>query len=89
MTEVFSSDPAAADEADLIVINRPFVGGHITRHYSSKGFRVVQIELSKALYLDDRWFDASEGAIDEGRLMEINAKLRTTYTEMASWSELS
>ncbi len=50
---------------------------------------MVQIEHSKALYLDDRWFDAGEGAIDEGRLMEVNAKLRTTYTEMASWSELS
>ena len=89
MEDLFISDPAAADETDLIALNRPFVGGHITSHYSSKGFRVVQIELSKALYLDDRWFDAGEGAIDEGRLMEINAKLRTTFTELASWSELS
>ena len=89
MEDLFISDPAAADEADLIALNRPFVGGHITRHYSSKGFRVVQIELSKALYLDDRWFDAGEGAIDDERLMEINAKLRTTFTELASWSDLS
>ena len=90
MTEIFSSDPAAAaGNEELIALNRPFVGGHITRHYSSKGFQVVQIELSKALYLDDRWFDAGEGAIDEGRLMEINAKLRTTFTELASWSEFS
>ena len=89
MAEVFSSDPVAAGDEELIALNRPFVGGHITSHYSSKGFRVVQIELSKALYLDDRWFDAGEGAIDEGRLMEINAKLRTTFTELASWSELS
>lgn len=89
MAEVFSPDPAAAGDEELIALNRPFVGGHITRHYSSKGFQVVQIELSKALYLDDRWFDAGEGAIDEGRLMEVNAKLRTTFTELASWIELS
>jgi N-formylglutamate deformylase len=38
--------------------NKPYAGGFITEHYGnpSAGFHVVQIEINRALYMDERHF---------------------------------
>lgn len=85
LTEVFSDDIALLNPNSPVAINDPFKGGYITQHYSSIGFWALQIELSKALYLHPRWFDPSSKAMDEGRIKELNGKLRTAWGELVRY----
>jgi formiminoglutamase len=39
--------------ASEVTINRPFAGGYITRTYGSQPLPWIQVELNRALYLDD------------------------------------
>lgn len=45
--------------AQDVQINRPFVGGHITRRYAGEKTPVVQVNLNRALYLAEPYFDRS------------------------------
>jgi N-formylglutamate deformylase len=61
-----SCAPAIMDCADTILRrlgytiarNKPYAGGFITEHYGvpSAGFHVIQIEINRALYMDERRF---------------------------------
>ncbi len=44
--------------------NKPYAGGYITEHYGvpSAGRHAVQIEINRALYMDERTIELSPGA---------------------------
>jgi N-formylglutamate deformylase len=65
---------------EQLTINRPFAGGFITRHFGNNPVPWVQVEISRALYLDPRWFDADSLEIDRERLAELNGMFRTAVT---------
>ncbi|MFQ6672523.1 MAG: N-formylglutamate amidohydrolase [Candidatus Tectimicrobiota bacterium] len=89
LADVLADEITEAGQAEPITLNRPYPGGYITGRYAAKGFGVVQIELSKALYLQPPWFDPSRRTLDEGHLKALNAKLRTAFAELAASPELS
>ena len=43
--------------------NKPYAGGFITEHYGNPaaGLHAVQIEINRALYMDERRFERSAG----------------------------
>jgi N-formylglutamate deformylase len=89
MAEVFASEIASSDHSNPIGLNQPFLGGHITRHYSEEGLWVLQVELSKEVYLDSQWFDTTTRKMDGDRLSGLNALLRAAFAELARSPELS
>ena len=46
-----------------VVRNKPYAGGFITEHYGrpAKGLHAVQLEINRALYMDERTLDLSDG----------------------------
>jgi len=54
-------------------LNSPFPGGHITRTYGNNPRPWVQIEMSRAMYLTEPWFDRQALKMDKGRLAELNS----------------
>jgi N-formylglutamate amidohydrolase len=58
----FLRDALAAEGYD-VQLNRPYAGGYITEHYGKpyRGVHAVQIEINRALYLDEMRFSASRG----------------------------
>ncbi len=55
-----------------VALNRPFSGGYITRHYGMNPVPWVQVEISRALYLEYPWFDQTTLEMDPSRLAELN-----------------
>lgn len=53
---------------DEISINRPFAGGYITRKYGGHPLPWIQVELSRALYLQLPFFDRQTFSVDKNRL---------------------
>ena len=66
-----SCDPALTDAIEATLVrrgydvsrNRPYAGGFITEHYGQPGdgIHAVQIEVNRALYLDERTLHRSKG----------------------------
>ena len=47
-----------------VALNKPYAGGYITEHYGRphKVQHVLQIEINRALYMDETSFDKSAGS---------------------------
>jgi N-formylglutamate amidohydrolase len=47
----------------VVALNKPYAGGYITEHYGrpQKGQHALQIEINRALYMDETNFEKSEG----------------------------
>ncbi|WP_072397086.1 N-formylglutamate amidohydrolase [Hyphomicrobium sp. CS1GBMeth3] len=58
----FLRDTLAAEGYD-VQLNRPYAGGYITEHYGRpyRGVQALQIEINRALYLDEQRFTPSPG----------------------------
>jgi N-formylglutamate deformylase len=69
--------PAAA------TMNMPFNGGYITRRMGNRGIPFVQIEMSRALYLQKSCFDEQSLAIDDRRIKDLNAKVWSVLRKVA------
>jgi len=54
---------ALASTGHEVHVNRPYAGGFITEHYGrpGRGFHALQIEINRALYLDESTFARSKG----------------------------
>jgi N-formylglutamate amidohydrolase len=54
---------ALASTGHEVHVNRPYAGGFITEHYGrpGRGFHALQIEINRALYLDESSFARSKG----------------------------
>ena len=58
--------------------NKPFAGGFITEHYGrpQQGLHAVQIEISRALYMDERRYELTAGfKVLQNDLMRMVARL--------------
>jgi len=47
----------------VVTLNKPYAGGYITEHYGRphKAQHVLQIEINRALYMDEGKFEKSAG----------------------------
>ena len=45
----------------VVVLNKPYAGGYITEHYGRphEGIHALQIEVNRALYMDEQSFEKS------------------------------
>jgi len=62
--------------------NRPYAGGYITRHYGrpAQGQHVLQIEINRALYMDERAIQRSPGM--PGLIRDINRLMQVLCDEV-------
>jgi len=62
--------------------NRPYAGGYITRHYGqpAEGRHVLQIEINRALYMDERAIQRSPGMSD--LIRDINRLIQVLCDEV-------
>ena len=84
-----SCDPALVDAAEVelrrkgynVVRNKPYAGGFITEHYGNPamGWHAMQIELNRALYMDEKTLTRNAGfealRVDIAGLAEILAEI--------------
>lgn len=61
---------------DDVVIDKPFAGGFITRTYGNKPIPCIQIEMSRALYLADPWFDKERLTVTPSRLAQLRQNFK-------------
>ncbi len=71
----FQHEGVDVDPPAITMMNAPFKGGHITRSYSGRGVPFVLIELSRALYLSNRYFDESSLKVKDSRIKDLNKKV--------------
>lgn len=57
----------------VVARNKPYAGGYITEHYGAPATRrhALQIEINRALYMNERTFEKNAGFADLGRTMSI------------------
>ena len=72
---VFRHEDLEIDPPSVATMNDPFNGVYITRTHSGKGVPVVQIEMSRAFYLNKRCFDETTLVVDEARIRDLNNKV--------------
>lgn len=73
--------------ANEVKINDPFKGGFITRHYGDKPVPWIQIEMSRELYLTEKYFNNKTLEIDVNRLTELNLLFLQAITEFYNGME--
>ncbi len=61
-----------------VSIDKPFSGGFITRTYGNKPIPWVQIEISRALYLAEPWFDKDKLSVQKDHLKTLREKFQST-----------
>ena len=62
------------DQGFIVGRNTPFAGGHITQKYGipSKGQHVVQVEINRALYMDEKHIEKTPGFVNlQSSLMRV------------------
>lgn len=65
-------------DASEVTIDKPFSGGFITRTYGNKPIPWVQIEISRALYLAEPWFDKDKLSVNQSRLKTLQKQFQNT-----------
>lgn len=72
----------------MVALNKPYAGGFITEHYGrpSEGFHALQIEVNRALYMDEDSFEKGEGfaAVRQNmsNLMEMLSEYSSSMTNI-------
>jgi len=72
---VFANEDLEVDPPAVATMNVPFNGGYITRRYGGRGIPLVQIEMSRALYLNKASFDESTLTVGKSRIDDLNSKV--------------
>ncbi len=62
--------------ADQVSINYPFSGGYITRTYGKRHLPWVQVEMNRALYLTEPWFNPRTLQIDPERSAQLKNQFK-------------
>jgi N-formylglutamate deformylase len=74
-TKIFQHEDVDIDIPSICTMNVPFEGGYITRQMGNRGIPFVQIEMSRALYLSEPYFDEDTLRTDPKRVQDLNKKL--------------
>ena len=82
-TRAFQHEDVDIEAPAAATMNVPFNGGYITRQMGGRGVPFVQIEMSRALYLQKPFFDDRTLEIDEGRLKDLNTKVWRVLRQVA------
>jgi len=72
---VFQHEDLDVDPPDIATMNVPFNGGYITRCFGGRGVPFVQIEMSRALYLNKASFDEINLIVKQSRINDLNEKI--------------
>ena len=64
--------------ASEVTIDKPFSGGFITRTYGNQPVPWIQIEISRALYLAEPWFDKDKLSVKQSRLKTLREQFQNT-----------
>lgn len=67
------------EEADNIVLNTPFKGGHISLAHSQE-LPWIQVELNRRAYLKKPWFAPSTLTVERNRLQELRRKFLQSFS---------
>jgi formiminoglutamase len=73
MRKSFAAEDTTA--AGRLAVNRPAFHGHILDRYGGRGVPMARLSLSRALFLNDRYFFYDDLRIDELRILELRKKL--------------
>jgi formiminoglutamase len=79
----FEHEDLEIEPPALSTMNVPFNGGYITRRMGNRTIPFVQIEMSRALYLQKRFFDEDTLEIDDRRIQDLNAKVWRVLKKVA------
>jgi formiminoglutamase len=71
----FQHEDLEVDPPAVAAMNVPFNGGYITRSYGGAGVPLVQIEMSRALYINKASFDETTLTVKESRIRDLNGKI--------------
>ena len=68
----------------MVALNKPYAGGYITEHYGRphKAQHALQIEINRALYMDETSFDKSAGF--DGCACDLEAMVRAAHGRASS-----
>ena len=80
---VFQHEGLEVAPPAIATVNVPFNGGNITRRYGGRGTPFVQIEMSRALYLTEEYFDEKNLKVKESRIKDLNEKVWTVLSNTA------
>ncbi len=69
-------------DRDEISLNDPFHGGHITKTYGNNPVPWIQVEMNRALYLSEKWFDSEMLSMKTERLQELNNMFENTVVSL-------
>ena len=81
---VFQHEDLEVAPPAIATVNVPFNGGNITRRYGGRGTPFVQIEMSRALYLTEEYFDEKNLKVKESRIKDLNEKVWTVLSNTAN-----
>lgn len=81
---VFRHEDLEVEPPAVVTMNVPFNGGYITRTHGGRGIPLVQIEMSRALYLNKWSFDENALELDESRIRDLNRKIWTVLEKTVS-----
>lgn len=59
---------------DQVALNAPFQGGYVTRHHGRNPLPWIQVEMNRALYLREPWFDPATRTLSPLRAGELRAR---------------
>lgn len=81
--QVFQHEDVDLEIPSVAAINVPFNGGHITHRLGLDSKPFVQIEMSRALYLNARYFDEDSLEMDDRRIRDLNTKVWNVLSKTA------
>ncbi len=79
-----AAEQALRDAGFNVIRNKPYAGGHTTRHYGRPiaGVHAIQVEINRALYMDEaRLAQGTEFAAMKARLRPMTEALATIDTD--------
>lgn len=71
-------------DREAIAFNAPFKGGYITRHHGNSPLPWIQVEMNRALYLSEPWFDSTTLTVAPARLAELRDRFLAALERFAA-----
>ncbi len=85
LASIFRHEDLEVEPPAVVTMNVPFNGGYITRTFGDRGIPLVQIEMSRALYLNRRSFDETALELKPSRVRDLNRKIWSVLEKTVKW----